>query len=256
MATYVLVAGNWIGGWAWSDVTTQLRAAGHDVHPVTLTGLGERVHLASAAVDLDTHVADIVNTIEYADLHDVVLVGHSYGGFPVTGAADVLCGPDRPERLSRVVYVDSGPLPDGMSHLDTLGPERRDAMLATMKESDDGWREPVPTWAEISADPMNSPGLDEPSWQRWMSRATEQPLGANAQPLRLTNDERRNALPHVLVSCVFPLDQVHAMVAAGHPFFAGFGGKDWTYVGLPTSHWPMFSEPARLAEILVEAGRT
>ncbi|HZC25948.1 MAG TPA: alpha/beta hydrolase, partial [Actinopolymorphaceae bacterium] len=213
-----------------------------------------RVHLGSPDVDLDTHVSDIVNSIDYADLHDVILVGHSYGGFPVTGAADVLCAPGRPARLSRLVYVDSGPLPDGVSHLDTLGPERRDATLAAMKETDDGWREPVPTWAEISADPMNSPGLDEARWQRWMSRATDQPLGANAQPLHLTNDEGRNALPHVLVSCVFPLDQVHAMVAAGHPFFTGFGGKDWTYVELPTCHWPMFSEPARLAEILDDMG--
>jgi pimeloyl-ACP methyl ester carboxylesterase len=256
MATYVLVPGNWLGGWAWSDVTALLRKAGHDVYPVTLTGLGSRVHLASADIDLDTHTADIVNTIEYADLRDVVLVGHSYGGFPVTAAADRLCDAGRTQRLSKVVYVDSGPLPDGMSHLDTLGPEDRDAKLAAMKEREDGWREPAPTWTEISADPMNSPGLDQASWERWMSRATDQPLGANAQPLRLANGERLNALPHVLVSCVFPLEQVHAMTVAGHPFFAGFAGKEWTYVELPTCHWPMFSEPQRLAESLAEVGRS
>ena len=252
MATYVLVAGNWLGGWAWADVTSRLRAAGHDVHPVTLTGVGDRAHLASAHVDLDTHVADVVNTIEYADLHDVILVGHSYGGFPVTGAADQLSAPGKPDRLGRLVYVDSGPLPSGMSQLDMLGPEGRDATLARLKSDEDGWREPLPSWSALAADASMVRDLDEAHWQRATTRAVDQPLGANAQPLHLTHDERRNALPHTLVTCVFPLDQVHAMVAAAHPFFAGFGGKDWSYAEVPTSHWPMFSAPAQLAAVLDE----
>jgi pimeloyl-ACP methyl ester carboxylesterase len=246
MTSYVLVPGNWLGGWAWTEVTSRLRAAGHDVHPVTLTGLGDRVHLASAEVDLDTHTDDIVHTIEYADLHDVVLVGHSYGGFPVTAAADRV-----PQRLARVVYVDSGPLP-GLSQLDTMGSEARDATIAAIKDSADGWRGPVPTWAELSADPATSAGLDEAIWERVLARATDQPLAANVQRLHLTNDEARNAVPHTLVSCSFPLEQVHAMIAEGHPFFAGITNQDWTFVGLATGHWPMFSEPAKLASILAD----
>ena len=255
MATYVLVPGNWLGGWAWADVTSRLRAAGHDVHPVTLTGLGDRAHLASPRVDLDTHVDDIVNTLEYADLYDVVLVGHSYGGFPMTGAADRLATSAHEGRVAHLVYVDSGPLPDGTSQLDTLGPEGRDAVLARMKENEDGWRERIPTWAELSTDKATSRGLDQASWERVIARASDQPLGANAQPLRLPNEARRNVLPHTLVTCSFPLEQVHAMRAAGHPFFAGFGGKEWTFAELPTGHWPMFSEPAKLAEVLDEIGR-
>jgi pimeloyl-ACP methyl ester carboxylesterase len=255
MATYVLVAGNWLGGWAWADVTSRLRAAGHDVHPVTLTGLGDRVHLASPEVDLDTHVTDIVHTIEYADLTDVILVGHSYGGFPVTAAADRLAADGTANRLAHLVYVDSGPLP-GMSQLDTLGPDARDALLARMKEQENGWREPVPTWAELSTDQASSRGLDQASWERHTARAVDQPLRANAQRLPTADGgAARDALPHTLVTCVFPLDQVHEMIASGHPFFAGFGGADWSFVELPTGHWPMFSEPARLAEILDGIGR-
>ena len=85
---FVLVHGAWHGGWCWSRVATRLRAAGHIVHTPTLTGLGERRHLISAQVNLDTHVEDVVNLLEFEDLRDVVLVGHSYGGIVITGVAD------------------------------------------------------------------------------------------------------------------------------------------------------------------------
>ena len=88
MAAYVLVGGGWLGGWCWQGVARQLREEGHDTYPVTLTGLGERVHLASPQVDLETHVADVVNLIEFEDLRDIVLLGHSYAGVVVTGVAD------------------------------------------------------------------------------------------------------------------------------------------------------------------------
>ncbi len=79
MTTYVLVPGFWLGGWVWQPVAAALRAQGHEVHPVTLTGVGDRSHLARPEVDLDTHVDDVANVLRYEDLTDVVLVGHSYG---------------------------------------------------------------------------------------------------------------------------------------------------------------------------------
>src|ERR1700684_2713755 len=91
---FVLVPGACLGGWVWRDVAHQLRARGHDVYPVTLTGLGERVHLADVSVDLDTHIADVLGVLDYEDLSDAVLVGHSYAGLVVAGAAG-----RRPERL-------------------------------------------------------------------------------------------------------------------------------------------------------------
>ena len=106
MATFVLVAGFHLGGWAWRGVAGPLREAGHTVYPLSLTGLAERVHLASPQVDLETHVADILNLLEYEELREVILVGHSYGGLPVRAAADRASS-----RIGRVVYVDSGRFP-------------------------------------------------------------------------------------------------------------------------------------------------
>ena len=102
MATFVLVPGFWLGGWAWHDVAQALRLAGHDVYPVTLTGLGERVHLGGPHVNLDTHITDVVNLLRYEDLRDVILVGHSYAAIVVNGAADQV-----PERIARLVFVDT-----------------------------------------------------------------------------------------------------------------------------------------------------
>ena len=108
MATIVLVPGFWLGAWAWAEVTGRLRAAGHDVYPVTLTGLAERAAEASPGVNVDTHVADLVGLVRTAALRDVVLVGHSGANMAVTGAADLLR-----DAVARVVYVDSGPMPSG-----------------------------------------------------------------------------------------------------------------------------------------------
>src|SRR5437763_6310667 len=102
MATYVLVHGAWHGGWCWQRVTPLLRAAGHEVYTPTLTGLGERAHLGTPDVGLATHVEDIVTMLEYEDLTDVVLVGHSYAGMVITGVAHAV-----PSRLTHLVYLDA-----------------------------------------------------------------------------------------------------------------------------------------------------
>src|SRR5271167_902991 len=117
----VLVPGACLGGWAWREVAADLRSRGHEVHPVTLTGLGERVHLARPEVDLETHIADVVNLLDYEDLSDVTLVGHSYSGTVVTAAAD-----RRPERIAKVIYLDTSPLPDGMAIADVQTAEQRE----------------------------------------------------------------------------------------------------------------------------------
>jgi pimeloyl-ACP methyl ester carboxylesterase len=100
--TYVIVHGAWGGGWDWRRVDSLLTAHGHRVYRVTLTGLGERVHLASPAIGLATHIADVVNTLKWEELGNVILVGHSYGGMVITGAADEV-----PERVRQLVYVDA-----------------------------------------------------------------------------------------------------------------------------------------------------
>src|SRR5207302_8042481 len=102
MATFVLVHGGWAGGWQWRQVAARLEAGGHTALCPTLTGCGERVHLAHPQIDLDLHAQDIVNVLEYEDLHDVVLVGHSYGGMVITNVAE-----RAPHRLRRLVFLDA-----------------------------------------------------------------------------------------------------------------------------------------------------
>src|SRR5258705_2253880 len=100
--TYVIVHGAWAGGCDWLAIDSMLTRRGHKVVRVTLTGLGERHHLASPNIGLDTHIADVVNKILWDDLHDVVLVGHSYGGMVITGVVDRI-----PDRIKRGVYLDA-----------------------------------------------------------------------------------------------------------------------------------------------------
>jgi pimeloyl-ACP methyl ester carboxylesterase len=120
MVTFVIVHDAWSGAHAWRWVRPLLRAAGHEVFTPALTGLGERSHLASAQVDLETHIRDVVGMLEYEDLGEVVLVGHSYGGMVITGVADRI-----PERLAQLVYLDAEVPMDGQSELDLLPPDER-----------------------------------------------------------------------------------------------------------------------------------
>jgi pimeloyl-ACP methyl ester carboxylesterase len=245
MTTYVLVGGAWLGGWCWQSVARRLRDDGHDVYPVTLTGLGERAHLASLEVDLDTHITDVVNVIEYEDLRDVVLLGHSYAGLVVTGAADRV-----PERLSDLVYLDTAPLPDGAALIETFPPEARKRIESQVEELGDGWKFTMPPRNEL-ADMASLEGVDEDHLKLLYSRATPQPFGTYTQQLRLTNPARE-ALPKLGILCSFSLAQVEEMIASGHPWFRELSGPEWRFVELPTGHWPMFSRPEDLADLLLD----
>ena len=233
MTTYVLVSGLWLGGWAWHDVTAALRGAGHEVFPLTLTGVADRSHLLGPGVDLDTHTEDIVRLVETEDLRDVVLVGHSYGGMPVSAAALRLR-----ERTARVIYVDSGPLPVGTTQLSMSGdtPGEGDAL-------------PPREW-DADADPVLLAGLDEAALTLLRTRSTPHPLASVTQPLGARATSRE--LPTTLIACTFPEDQIKEMMAAGHPFFAGLTEAE--IVVLATGHWPMLSEPAALAALLEQRG--
>jgi len=118
--TYVLVHGAWHGGWCWRDVAALLRAQGHRVTTPTLTGLGERRHLMSRDITLDTFVADILNHIEAEELDDIILVGHSHAGIAISGVADRI-----PERIRHLVYLDAVILESGVTAFDMLPPEVR-----------------------------------------------------------------------------------------------------------------------------------
>jgi pimeloyl-ACP methyl ester carboxylesterase len=247
MATDVLVAGAWLGAWAWEPVTRQLREHGHDVHPVTLPGLGERSGLAAPEVDLDTYIADVVNLMEDEDLGDVILVGHSYAGHLITGVAD-----RAPERIALLAYLDAGSSPDGAAFMDLQPPAVRELIERLVEEAGEGWRIPLPSWEELEGvmgASLEGLGQDERALMR--THATAQPLRTWTQPLSLKNPAVEE-LPKLLITCSLPLAQVRQMIAAGHPWFAALAGPQWSFRELPTGHWPMFSVPDELASLLAD----
>jgi pimeloyl-ACP methyl ester carboxylesterase len=232
----------WLGGWAWREVAEPLRAAGHTVYPVTLTGLGERVHLSGPQVNLDTHIADVVNLLRYEDLHEVVLVGHSFAGTVIAGVADQV-----PERLARLVYVDTWPLPDGVAHMDT-DPRAREMQAQLAATQGDSAGMPMPSWEEL--DQGNElAGLGEAERRLMRERAVAHPFGTLAQPVRLTNPAR-DALPKTAIWCSMTPAEVQEMVAAYPDMCSELAKPGWQVIELPTGHWPMFSRPRDLAELL------
>lgn len=237
MTTYVLVPGAWICGWCWRRLAPLLRAVGHDIYTPTLTGLGERAHLAHPDIDLDTHIQDVVNVLEYEDLQRVVLIGHSYAGMVVTGVAD-----RAPQRLAHVVYLDALVPDDGQSFFDFWSPEGRAAVEEEARLMGDGSRWPVPD------DLRGLAGLTEAD-ERWLrSRAVAHPLKTLSQPVQVV-DPSAAEIPRTYILCMAeregdPVpDLVERMCSQ----------RGWRLRRLATGHWPMISMPRELAGLLLEA---
>lgn len=246
----VLVPGACLGGWVWRDVARELRGRGHEAYPVTLTGLGERVHLAHAAVDLETHIQDVVNLLECEDLEEVVLVGHSYAGVVVTAVADRV-----PRRLDAVVYLDASPLPDGVAIADVQPPEQRQRQRDAVAERGQGWRWPVPDRETLLTGVFGSTsGLHEEHLRLIAERATPHPYATMTSPLQLTR-EGPPAMRRAAILCAdggIGVERLRELAARGDRRAAIFADSDWELHELPTGHWPMLSEPARLADLLCE----
>jgi pimeloyl-ACP methyl ester carboxylesterase len=244
----VLVPGACLGGWAWREVAARLRGHGHEVYPATLTGLGERVHLANPGVDLETHIADVVNLLDYNDLEDTVLVGHSYAGTVVSAAAD-----RRPERLNAVVYLDTSPLPDGTAIVDVQGPEQREQLHRAVEQDGEGWQWPVPDRETILAGTFGSAhGLDTGHLRQIAEFATPQPYATFTTPVRLSR-AKPSGTRRIAIFCSaggIDLASLRELIAAGDPRAAGFADSDWELHELPTGHWAMLSLPGPLGELL------
>ncbi len=249
----MLVPGACLGGWVWRNVTRQLRAMGHDVYPVTLTGLGERVHLAHPGIDLETHVADVVNLLAYNALEDVVLVGHSYAGIVIRAVADRV-----PQRLNAVVYLDTSPLPDGMAIADVQSPQQRELQRLAVAAQGDGWRWPVPDHDALATGTFGSiSGLSEENLQLLTRLATPQPYATMTSPLHLEHGDVA-AVRRVAIFCAaggIDIAHLRKLIARGDPRAAPFADADWQLHDLPTGHWPMLSLPGPLADLLGEIAR-
>jgi len=189
-AVIVLVHGAWHGGWCWRRVAPVLRAEGHEVNTPTLTGLGERAHLARPDVTLETHVEDVVALLEAEDLRDVVLVGHSSGGVVVTGVAERAAG-----RLARLVLLDAFVPAAGESVLGLLPEARRAHFEAQARTAGDGWRIPLDWRAALAGW-----GVTDEADVAWMEpRLRPQPLATmDRGPASVAAAE---ALPRSFVHC-------------------------------------------------------
>lgn len=244
MVPIVLVAGAWLGGWCWKRVVPFLRAAGHDAYTPTLTGLGERRHLAHAEVDLDTHVQDIVNVLEFEDLDDVLLAGHSYSGMVITGVAERVA-----QRLAHLVFVDASVPQDGESMFGK-GPSRFQTMVeAEAGSRGGGWRWPLPGLEELSRF-ASLAGLTEFDRQWFQSKATAHPVKTLTQPVRLANPLSQ-AIPRTYIMCT--ADQEGRPVPEFIQKLRHASG--WQYRELATGHWPMISAPRELADLLLQSAR-
>jgi pimeloyl-ACP methyl ester carboxylesterase len=235
MTTFVLVHGAWHGGWCWRKVTERLRAAGHDVHAPTLTGLGDRLHLANPDVDLDTHIADVIAVMETEELSDVILCGHSYGGMVITGVAD------RAARfLSGLVYLDAFVPPNGSGLEQMLPPERQEANLNRVAEQGEGWR--------IAAPENNLWGIVAAEDRAWVERRiVEHPFKCMTQPLTHGDPWMNIANRTFVLATGNPASPFHA-IADG--FRADPG---WHFESVDCGHDVMVDEPDVLVEILQRA---
>ena len=235
MATFLVAHGAWSSGWAWKKMRPLLRERGHELFTPSYTGLGERSHLATPEVGLETHIQDILNVLFYEDLRDVVLIGHSYGGMVATGVADRV-----PERLRHLVYLDAFVPRDGQALFDLLPADARARMEEAARTEGEGWRIPP-----IAPPPDTSP--EDLAWTG--PRRVMQPRTAFEQPVRLTG-----ALDRV------PRTYVYALRAGPGDTFRQFaeraqGEAGWRYEELDATHNPHITAPDLLADLLERAAR-
>lgn len=228
--TFVLVHGAWHGGWCWCRVAERLQSRGHRVFTPTLTGLGERAHLMSPAITLDTHINDIVNVIRYEDLHDIVLVGHSYAGFVISGVAEQV-----EDRIARFVLLDAFAPEDGDSMATAGTQATREATNAAVERGDTT----VPARSAAAF-------LVNEADRAWVDRLCgPQPIGTLLQPVRLTGARERIADKLYIRASAYPNSTFDAAMTKLR------SRPGWRIADVPCGHDVMIDMPDRLVELLI-----
>ncbi len=229
-APIILVPGFWLGAWAWDEVAVALRADGHDVSALTLPGL-ESADADRSAITMSDHVDTICDAVEAAEA-PVVLAVHSGTGFAGYAASDRV-----PEKIAAMVYVDSAP------------------GIGAMDPNFDGVELPMPSPEDL-AESENLDGLSEEQLETFRQRAVPQPGGVLREGAELTNEARLD-IPSTIICTGFPSDQVKAYAQEQNPaWLRGLAElHDVTWVDLPTSHWPMWSRPQELADVISDVAR-
>ena len=227
MAAFVLVHGAFQGGWVWRPVSSLLRGAGHAVFTPTLTGAGERTHLIERDIDLSVYIRDVVNTIHFEDLNDVILVGHSYAGMIITAVAD-----EMPDRVSNLVYLDAVVPEAGKSFVDIAG----SGFGQLLARHTIGWK--VRPW------PLQAFGISREEDRQWFSsHLVHFPSAAFASTFPGTGSHSR--VDRTYIRCTENQSEFLQRTAdqCRH--------ERWNYYELPTGHSPMITLPAELAGLLV-----
>jgi pimeloyl-ACP methyl ester carboxylesterase len=228
-APIILVPGFWLGAWAWDEVVAALRADGHDVTPMTLPGL-ESAEADRSTITLSDHVAAISDAVTAAG-RPAVLAVHSGAGAAGYAVSDRI-----PEQIAAMVYVDSGPA------------------TGALEPDFDGVDKPMPSREELAAN-ENLDGLSEEQLETFERRAAPEPGGVLREAPQLTNDARLD-VPTTAICTGYTSEQYKDAVKEGYDWLGGFAElHNITWVDLPTSHWPMWSRPKELADVIGDVAR-
>ena len=231
--TFVLIHGGLHGGWVWRRVSDLLEARSHKVFTPTLTGLGERSHLLSKDINLDTHIADIVNVIKWEDLADCCLVVSSYGGFPASGALEHIG-----DRVSSIVWLDAQKPENGQTALDVLGVSFRERIMNAIVKG------------EISFSPVR-PGpifVNEKDAAFVLAKATPHPIGTLVQPIKLSSAREKVSKKTFIRLPKYPSPSLDKLLSECK------ADKSWNTAELADcGHLAMLDAPERLTDLLLHA---
>ena len=226
--TFLVCHGAWSGGWAWKKMHPLMQAAGHRLFTPSYTGLGERAHLANSSISLETHIEDVLNVIKYEDLHDVVLLGHSYGGMVATGVADRIR-----DRVAQLIYLDAFVPRDGQSLFDLNESGRVPLQEAARKG--DGWRVP----------PMQSPPDTLPADVEWLAaRRVHMPIKCFETGLKLQHGEPTLQRSYIYATRTTPADTFGPFAKRAK------SEAGWRYYEIDASHAPNVTAPDALMALL------
>jgi pimeloyl-ACP methyl ester carboxylesterase len=226
--TFLVCHGAWSAGWAWKKMHPLMRAAGHRLVTPSYTGLGERAHLAHRELDLESHIQDMLNVIQYEDLRDIVLVGHSYGGMVATGVAD-----RARDKVAQLIYIDAFVPGDGQSLFD-LNESGRVPLQKAAKEGD-GWRAP----------PMQTPPDTSRADVEWLStRRVHMPIKCFEEKLKMQGGPLTLPRSYIYATRITPADTFgpFARITKSDPA--------WRYFEIDASHSPNVTAPEALMALL------
>lgn len=232
---FVLVPGAWMGAWSWRRVIPLLQEAGQGVYPTTLTGMGDRSHLATPKVGMETAIQDVLNALSFEDLNDVVLVGHSFAGKVVAAAAD-----RDPDRIRTLLFLDAirpAKVRTPQGGMADWSEKDREDVFRECREKGDGWK------FYLSDELLGNIGSDiVGADKKWLqSKATPLPIKLFEEPVTLSGNYDRIKKAYIL--CTKGGDDVPAIEREG---------LDGEYRVLDSGHWPMISKPAELVKAMLE----